>query len=76
MSNSPYLFDEFFASGKEESISPFLTPSSRKWGKHLSLKTAFISGILLLCAFIFSFLNPAFSNLCLLFVYFFQELLR
>lgn len=72
MSNSPYLFDEFFASGKEESISPFLTPSSRKWGKHLSLKTAFISGILLLCAFIFSFLNPAFSNLCLLFVYFFS----
>lgn len=72
MSNSPYLFDEFFASGKEESISPFLTPSSRKWSKHLSLKTAFISGMLLLCAFIFSFFNPALSNLCLLFVYFFS----
>lgn len=72
MSNSPYLFDEFFASGKEESISPFLTPSSRKWSKYLSLKTAFISGMLLLSAFIFSFFNPAFSNLCLLFVYFFS----
>lgn len=72
MSNGPYLFDEFFASGKEESISPFLTPSSRKWGKHLSLKAAFISMILLLCAFIFSFLNPVLSNLCLLFVYFFS----
>ncbi|PWU15557.1 MAG: heavy metal translocating P-type ATPase [Chlamydiae bacterium] len=72
MPNSPYLFDEFFASGKEESISPFLTASSRKWGKHLSLKTAFISGMLLFCSFIFSFFNPALSNLCLLFVYFFS----
>jgi Cd2+/Zn2+-exporting ATPase len=72
MSNGPYLFDEFFASGKEESISPFLTPSSRKWGKHLSLKTAFISGALLLCAFIFSFFTPPLANLCLLFVYFFS----
>lgn len=72
MSHGPYLFDEFFASGKEESISPFLTPSSRKWGKHLSLKTAFISGALLLCAFIFSFFTPPLTNLCLLFVYFFS----
>lgn len=72
MSNGPYLFDEFFASGKEESISPFLTPSSRKWSKHLSLKTAFISGALLLCAFIFSFFMPPLANLCLLFVYFFS----
>lgn len=72
MSNGPYLFDEFFASGKEESISPFLTPSSRKWGKHLSLRTACISGSLLLCAFILSFFVPPLSNLCLLFVYFFS----
>lgn len=72
MSNGPYLFDEFFASGKEESISPFLTPSSRKWGKHLSLKTALISGALLLCAFVFSFFTPPLANLCLLFVYFFS----
>lgn len=72
MSNTPYLFDEFFASGKEESISPFLTPSSRKWGKHLSLKTALLSGILLFCAFISSFFVPPLANLCLLFVYFFS----
>lgn len=72
MSNAPYLFDEFFASGKEESISPFLTPSSRKWGKHLSLKIALLSGALLFCAFVSSFFIPPLANLFLLFVYFFS----
>lgn len=69
--SGPYIFDEFFASGREESISPFLTPSSRKWGKHLSLKIALFSALLLLASFIASFFHPPLSHLLLLFVYFF-----
>jgi heavy metal translocating P-type ATPase len=68
---SPYIFDEFFASGKEESISPFLTPSSRHFGKNLPLKIAGIAAFLLLCAFISSFLYTPLSSLFLIFVYFF-----
>jgi Cd2+/Zn2+-exporting ATPase len=67
----PFLFDEFFASGKEESISPFLTPSSRSWGKNLPLKTALFSAFLLFLSFTTSFFLPALSHLLLLFVYFF-----
>lgn len=66
----PYLFDEFFASGKEESISPFLTPNSRNWGKNLALKSALFSGFLLACAFAASFFIPQITPLLLLFVYF------
>lgn len=67
---SPYIFDEFFASGKEESISPFLTPSSRHFGKNLSLKVAGLAAFLLLCAFTASFLFPPLSSFFLIFVYF------
>ncbi len=67
----PYIFDEFFASGKEESISPFLTPKSRIWGKNLPLKTALFSAVLLAFSFITSFFVPPLSHLLLLFVYFF-----
>jgi len=67
---SPYIFDEFFASGKEESISPFLTPSSRHYGKHLSLKVAGLSALLLLCAFVCSFIYTPLSSFFLIFVYF------
>lgn len=66
----PYLFDEFFASGKEDSISPFLTPDSKSWGKNLPLKTAFTSAFFLAVAFLTSFFLPPLSNLCLLIVYF------
>lgn len=67
------LFEEFFESGKEESISPFLTPKSRSWGRHLSLKSSFIAAFLLLFAFLFSFfpLTKPLSNLFILFTYFF-----
>ncbi|MGC2595311.1 MAG: heavy metal translocating P-type ATPase [Rhabdochlamydiaceae bacterium] len=68
---APFVFDEFFASGKEESISPFLTPQSRGWGKNLTLKTALFSGFLLLSSFSASFFLPPLSHLLLLFVYFF-----
>ena len=66
----PYYFDEFFASGKEESISPFLTESSRRWGKNLSLKSALLSACLLAISFSLSFLHPASAYLILCAVYF------
>lgn len=68
---TPYLFDEFFASGREESISPFLTKSSRSWGKNLPLKSAIFSAGLLFCAWISFFFFPSLSYLLLTFVYFF-----
>jgi Cd2+/Zn2+-exporting ATPase len=67
---TPYVFDEFFASGKEESISPFLTPSSRHLSKHLPLKIACVSACLLLFCFLSSFFLLPLSHLFLLSVYF------
>lgn len=66
------LFDEFFESGLEESVSPFLTPESRKWGKNVGLKSSLVSAFLLLFAFVFSFFpgQGALSNLFLLLTYF------
>lgn len=68
--SQPYLFDEFFASGQEESISPFLTPESRRWGKNLPLKSAILAAVLLALSFALHFLNRDASNLCLASVYF------
>lgn len=68
--SAPYSFDEFFASGKEESISPFLTPNSRNWGKNISLKAAILAAFLLAIAFGFSFFNANASFLVLSSVYF------
>ena len=67
------LFSEFFESGLEESISPFLTPDSRKWGKHIELKSSLASAFFLLCAFLLSFFSKqiSLSNLFLLLTYFF-----
>jgi len=66
----PYLFDEFFASGKEESISPFLFPSSRKWAHNLTLKNAIFTAIIFSIAFATSFFSLHLSNLFLAMVYF------
>lgn len=66
----PYLFDEFFSSGLEESISPFLTKKSRLWGKNLTLKSASSAAVLLLFAFLLSFVNLPSSHLLLSLVYF------
>ena len=63
-------FEEFFASGKEETLSPFLTSSSKKLANNLSLKVAILSAILLALSFGLMFVHPALSNLCLIFVYF------
>jgi Cd2+/Zn2+-exporting ATPase len=67
---TPYSFDEFFATNKEETVSPFLTPDSRKWGKYLSVRTALFAGFLLACAFALSFHWPSASLALLTAVYF------
>ena len=66
----PYYFDEFFASGQEETISPFLIPSSRKWSKNLRMRIACASAILLCVSFALSLFSPPFSHLFLIPVYF------
>lgn len=68
--NRPYTFDEFFASGRDETISPFLKPNSRRWGKNLPLKSAIVAALLLALAFAFSFTSPDASHLFLAAVYF------
>ncbi|MCH9609708.1 MAG: Cadmium-transporting ATPase [Chlamydiales bacterium] len=67
------LFEPFFDSGMEESISPFLTPSSRRWGKNVTLKASVFAAVLLLFSFALSFFpqSGASSDLLLLFTYFF-----
>ncbi|NGX51238.1 MAG: putative cadmium-transporting ATPase [Chlamydiae bacterium] len=67
---SPYIFDEFFTSGLEESISPFLKRSSRPWAKNLSLKSSLLAGFFLLSSFVAHFYSPDLSHLLLLLVYF------
>lgn len=65
-------FEEFFSLGKEESSSPFLTPSSRKWSINLTLKSSIVAACLLLLAFLLSFspsLHPL-AYLLLVSVYF------
>ncbi len=68
--NSPYLFDEYFTSGRNESASPFLTNSSKKWAKNLCLKSSIVSSFFLLVAFITSFYLLPLSNLFLIIVFF------
>jgi len=68
----PAIFEEFFGLGQEETASPFLTPSSRKWAAHLTLKAALLAALLLVCSFVLSFFSStqALSSLVLVFVYF------
>jgi len=69
---TPQIFDEFFELGKQDTVSPFLTPSSRPWGANLTLKAALVAAFFLCIAFAFSFspqMMPL-SNLLLVFVYF------
>ncbi|MBS0648226.1 MAG: cadmium-translocating P-type ATPase [Verrucomicrobia bacterium] len=68
--SAPYSFDEFFASNREETVSPFLTPRSRKWGKNLPFRTALFAGLLLACSFVFSFYSSPTSLFLLTAVYF------
>lgn len=71
MRTKPYIFDEYFAAGKEESLSPFLLPSARQVGKNIKLKAAILAAGLLFLAIISQLLAiPHIDQLLLLSVYF------
>lgn len=76
VAKKPPLFEQFFELGSHDSVSPFITPESRSWGKDLSLKASIFSAFLLLGAFLLSFLPQwqPISNIFLLGVYFFVGL--
>ncbi|NGX48968.1 MAG: putative cadmium-transporting ATPase [Candidatus Anoxychlamydiales bacterium] len=71
--NKVYTFDEFFESGLEESISPFLEKASQKWSKNLPLKTAFFCLFLLIISYVIVYtnLNTNIAYLLLSFIYLF-----
>ncbi|NGX52700.1 MAG: putative cadmium-transporting ATPase [Candidatus Anoxychlamydiales bacterium] len=71
--NKVYTFDEFFESGLEESISPFLEKKSRKWSKNLPLKTALFCLFLLILSYtiVYTTLNSNIAYLLLCFIYLF-----
>lgn len=54
----------------DESISPFLTASSRAWAKNLPLRSAIVSAIFLFLAYVVSHFHPTLSDFFLLFVFF------
>ncbi len=58
-------FGEFFSSGRNATISPFLTSKSRRWAKDLSLRISIFSALLLIVAFTVSFF-PSLQSLSLL----------
>lgn len=63
-------FDDFFASGMDEKISPFLTKSSRKWAFNHSLVASIIAACLLFCSYLAVFFSPTISYIFLSFVFF------
>jgi heavy metal translocating P-type ATPase len=69
----PLLFEEYFQLGEEETLSPFLTITSKTWGKNLLLKAALLASVLLAASFTLSFYPNlhALSTLLLMGVYFF-----
>jgi Zn2+/Cd2+-exporting ATPase len=63
---------EFFDFGQDESVSPFLQPSSRSWSVHLTLKASILAALLLFLSFVGSFFpqTEALASLLLIAVYF------
>lgn len=51
----PLIFDEFFELGQQETLSPFLTESSRNLASHLTFKSSLLALVLLVCSYLFSF---------------------
>lgn len=67
----PAVFEEFFELGKPETVSPFITPDSRKWGENLTFKSSILAAILLTLSAFFSLLgSEPLSRLSLIGVYF------
>jgi len=71
MTKGPYLFDEFFSSDMNESLSPFLTSSSKWYSKNLQLRASLIAAVALALAFALSFFHKPLSSFFLVIVYFF-----
>jgi len=71
MTKGPYLFDEFFSSDMEESISPFLTRASRSFAKNIQLRASIIAAVCLAIAFALSFVHKPLASCFLVIVYFF-----
>lgn len=71
-SDQASLLSQFFELGQQESISPFLQPSSRLWSVNLTLKAAFLAAFLLMlsCAGSFFPQTASLSKLLLIGVYF------
>lgn len=72
IAKTPFIFDEFFDLGLEDTSSPFITADSRIWGANLTLKAAIFSSFLLILSFGLSFypsLTPL-SHAILIAVYF------
>lgn len=68
---APYFFDEFFESGLTNENSPFLEPSSKRFGKNIFLKASLAGGVCLLVSFILLMTgHTALSHLFLVLVYF------
>lgn len=68
---STILFDEFFETGKEEELSPFLTDSSKNLSVNLPLRASIFAAILLTVAYTLFFLSypQPLQYLLLLFIY-------
>lgn len=60
----------FFLRAEKRALALFLTPSSRKWGENLSLKSAGSAAACLFFSFAFSFVSPPISYFFLSLVYF------
>lgn len=71
-SDSTHSLTEFFEFGQQESVSPFLQPSSRLWSVNLTLKASFLASVLLLLAFAGSFFlqTASLAKILLIAVYF------
>lgn len=63
---------EFFEFGQQESVSPFLQPTSRSWSINLTLKAAILAAVLLLLSFVGSLFpeTAPLANILLIGVYF------
>jgi Cd2+/Zn2+-exporting ATPase len=69
--SSPYLLEDYFSSGFEETQNPFITKDSRLWGKYSSLISSLLALFLLIASYGVSFFSENLSNCFLIIVYFF-----
>lgn len=68
---SEELIGSYYNSGKELSRSPFLLPSSRRWGHNLAIKVALLSATCLTLSYALTWKSPLLSSFFLLLTFFF-----